>query len=80
MPKSEFPTIREEVERKAIDTAIWIIEKHEAGEITDDQKFIAQQVLFMSVSGLVGRDTFELISAEMPELESGLIVKEGVGG
>jgi len=72
MSDSEFPTIREEIERKAVGTAIWIIEKHEAGEITDDQKFIAQQVLFMSVSGLVGLETFELISSEMPEMESGL--------
>lgn len=77
MPNSEFPTIREEIERKAVDTAIWLIEKNEAGEITDDQLFIGQQVLFMTVSGLVGRETFELISAQMPEMESGLKIEEG---
>ena len=77
---SEFPTIREEIERKAIATAVWLIERHEAGEITDEQKFIGQQVLFMSVSGLVGREVFELISAEMPEMESGLKIQEGQSG
>jgi len=80
MSESEFPTIREEIERKAITTAVWIIERHEAGEITDDQKFIAQQVLFMSVSGLVGQEVFELISAEMPDMESGLKIQEGQSG
>ena len=69
---SEFPTIREEIERKAVDTAVWLLEKHEAGEMTDEQLFIGQQVLFMTISGLVGQEVFELISAEMPEMESGL--------
>ena len=69
---SEFPTIREEIERKSVDTAVWLLEKHEAGEITDEQLFIGQQVLFMTISGLVGQEVFELVSAEMPEMESGL--------
>jgi len=77
MPKSEFPSIREEIERKALDTAVWLLEKHEAGEITDAQLFIGQQALFMTVSGLVGREVFELISAEMPEMESGLKIEGG---
>ena len=72
MSKSEFPTIREEIERKAIDTAVWLIEKHEAGEMTDEQLYIGQQTLFMTVSGLVGREVFDLISASMPDMESGL--------
>ena len=75
---SEFPSIREEIERKAIDAAVWLIEKHEAGEITDEQLFIGQQTLFMTVSGLVGREVYDLISASMPDMESGLkIVTEG---
>ena len=77
MPTSEFPTIREEIERKAVDTAVWLLEKHEAGEMTDEQLFIGQQVLFMTISGLVGQEVFELVSAEMPEMESGLKVQEG---
>ena len=80
MPESEFPTIREEIERKAVATMIWLLERLEAGEMTDEQLFIGQQVLFMTVSGLIGRETFELISAAMPEMESGLIIQEGVGG
>ena len=77
MSESEYPTIREEIERKALDTAVWLLEKHEAGEMTDEQLFIGQQTLFMTVSGLVGREVFELISAEMPEMESGLKMQEG---
>lgn len=73
---AEFPTIREEIERKAIDSAVWLIEKHEAGEMTDEQLYIGQQVLFMTVSGLVGKEVFDLISASMPDMESGLKVIE----
>ncbi len=74
MPESEFPSIREEIERKAVDTAVWLLEKHEAGEMTDEQLYIGQQTLFMTVSGLVGREVFDLISASMPDMESGLKV------
>ena len=69
---SEYPTIREEVERKSVDTAIWLMEQHQNGAITDEQFYIGQQVLFMAISGLVGREVFELISTDMPEMESGL--------
>lgn len=80
MPTSEYPSIREEVERKAVATAVWLLEKHEAGEMTSDQLFIGQQALFMTVSGLVGDEVFELISAEMPEMESGLKIEEAISG
>ncbi len=75
MSKPEFPSIREEIERKAVNTAVWLLEKHEAGEITDEQLFIGQQTLFMTVSGLLGRETFDLISAPMPDMESGLKIE-----
>ncbi len=75
MSEEKFPTIREEIERKAVNTAVWLLEKHEAGEITDEQLFIGQQTLFMTVSGLLGRETFDLISAPMPDMESGLKIE-----
>ncbi len=74
---TEFPSIRNEIERKAVDTAVWLLEKREAGEITDEQLYIGQQALFMTVSGLVGRSVFDLISASMPDMESGLKIVEG---
>ena len=76
MSESEFPSIREEIERKAVNTAVWLLEQHEAGSMTDEQLFIGQQTLFMTVSGLVGREVFDLISASMPDMESGLKVSE----
>ena len=62
--------MREEIERKALDAAIWLESKREAGTLTDQEIYVGQEVLFMVVSGLIGREVFELISAEQPEIES----------
>jgi len=76
MPTPEgFPTIKEEIDRKALATMIWLVEQHEAGAISDDQLYTGECTLFMVVSGLVSQDIFELISASMPEMESMVQVK-----
>ncbi len=62
--------MREEIERKALDAAIWLESKREAGTLTNQEIYVGQEVLFMVVSGLIGREVFELISAEQPEIES----------
>jgi len=63
----EFPTIREEIERKAVSTAIYMLEQRDLGNISEGELYFGQIVLFNTVSGLIGNDVFTLISANMPE-------------
>ena len=56
-------TVKEELDRKTIETLEYLILKREAGEISQDQISTGLDVLFMNVSGLVSEDFVHLITA-----------------
>jgi hypothetical protein len=57
------PSIKEELDRKTIETLEYLISKRETGEITQDQICTGLDVLFMNVNGLVDDDFINLITA-----------------
>lgn len=63
MMTESMPTIKEELDRKTLDTLEYLITKREAKEITREQISTGLDVLFMNVSGLVSEDFIELITA-----------------
>jgi len=64
---SEYPTIREELHRKTLDSIEWTLKQEENGILTPYERYHVFQALFIAVSGLVPQDVFELLSQEEPE-------------
>ncbi len=59
---SEDYTLIDELERKALDALSRILSDFDAGAISQPAAAFALRTLFDAVSGLVGADTFDLIS------------------
>lgn len=57
-----LPTLYEELNRKTVDTLVWLTEQQDRGTLTPEQVNAGTQALWMAVSGLVSRDVMELLS------------------
>ena len=60
---TETPTIKEELNRKTIETLEYLIQRRQLGHISESQISTGLDVLFMNVSGLVDDDFVNLITA-----------------
>ena len=58
----QLPTLKEEIDRKSMEAALWLYESVTAGKITAAQFSTGLDALFMAVSGLANQDVFELIT------------------
>lgn len=61
------PELKQELDRKVMDTIRWLFSKAHDGSITDEQFSTGIDTLFMSVSGLVSPDFMPLIDAASDE-------------
>lgn len=52
----KVPQLRDELERKTVETLEWIIERASSGQMTPAETKVAIQTTFSVVSGLVGKD------------------------
>jgi hypothetical protein len=59
---AELPTLREELDRKTLETIQWLVRSTESGAITGDQLSVAVDTLFMAVSGLVDADFINMFT------------------
>ena len=73
-----LPTVEEELDRKAIETLEYLVGKHRSGAITDSQYRVALDTLFMTVSGIIGADFINLITAAGDEIKQPTIVAKVV--
>lgn len=65
----DLPTTKEELDRKALDALEYLILKRESGEISDEAYSVALDVLFMTVSGIIGKDFINLITLAEEEVK-----------
>lgn len=77
---SDYPTIREELHRKTLDSLAWILSQQEVGVLTEYEAYHCMQALFIAVSGLVPRDVFEDLSMDEPSDKAITIPKGGTYG
>lgn len=68
------PELKDELNRKVMDTMSWLITRVGNGYISEQQFSTAVDALFMAVSGLVDREFFDLVTAASKEVE-GLAVQ-----
>lgn len=52
----EYPTIAEEIERKATDTLLWILEQEKKGNLTSREAYHCVLTTWMMVSGLISEE------------------------
>lgn len=62
-PGSAIPTLKEELDRKVMDTLEWIQHAHAKARITDAQASVAVDTLFKIVSGLVDDQFIDIVSS-----------------
>ena len=73
MPKAKvntdlhIPTVQEELDRKTFETLEWLFSAVQRGKLTQDQFSTGVDTLFMAVSGLLGQDFIDLITAAQKE-------------
>lgn len=57
-----IPTLREELDRKVMDTLEWLVLGRQRGRLTELQFSAGIDTLFMAVSGLVGEEFIHMIT------------------
>ncbi|PLC44504.1 hypothetical protein C0Q88_07440 [Ralstonia pickettii] len=62
-----MPTVQEELDRKTFETLEWLFGAVRRGNLTQDQFSTGVDTLFMAVSGLLGKDFIDLITAAQAE-------------
>ncbi|WKZ86277.1 hypothetical protein N5B55_04825 [Ralstonia pickettii] len=62
-----MPTVQEELDRKTFETLEWLFSAVQLGKMTPDQFSTGVDTLFMAVSGLLGKDFIDLITAAQQE-------------
>lgn len=62
-----MPTLQEELDRKTFETLEWLFSAVQRGKITRDQFSTGVDTVFMTVSGLLGKDFIDLITAAQKE-------------
>lgn len=60
---SDFPTLREELDRKSFETIEWLSDSLRAGKISEAQYSTGIDALFMATSGLTDESIADLITA-----------------
>ncbi|MDY7537550.1 hypothetical protein RGU72_04695 [Undibacterium sp. 5I1] len=60
---SDVPVLREELDRKSLETAQWLLNSFQNHSITAEQFSTGLDTLFMAVSGLVDEELIDLITA-----------------
>lgn len=63
MTETAVPPIKDELERKTFETLDWLITSVAGGRMTEEQFSVGIDAVFKSVSGLVGKNFIELITA-----------------
>lgn len=66
---SDLLTLKEELDRKVLETIEWLFVGLDRGQISQEQFSTGIDALFMAVSGLVGGDFIHLISEAQKQLE-----------
>lgn len=59
---SVVPDLREELNRKSLDTCEWLLKSLQAAKITKEQFSVGIDALFMATSGLTDDDIIEMIT------------------
>lgn len=61
MQDETLPSLKEELERKTVETLQWVISMRETGQMTAPQAKVAIQTAFGIVAGLVSEDTMSIL-------------------
>jgi hypothetical protein len=59
---SDWPTLKEELDRKTLDALEWLDGAHERGEIDDHALGAGAHAIFTAVMGLVDKDISEIVT------------------
>jgi hypothetical protein len=59
---SQIPDLKEELNRKVMESVSWLMSSVQSGQITDFQFSTGIDALFMAVAGLVGKDFVEIVT------------------
>lgn len=60
---SNAPTVKDELERKTGDALDWLISRYKQGQMSAEACSAAADAIFMAVSGLVGGQLMEVVTA-----------------
>lgn len=68
MTAPDVPDIRDEFERKTLETVQWLLALRQSGQMTASELRIAVQTIFSMISGLASKETMELL--ELVEVDT----------
>lgn len=59
---TELPTVKEELDRKTVESIEWLLHAHTVGNLTENQFAAAIDALFMAVNGVVSEDVAQMLT------------------
>lgn len=67
---SEIPTLREELDRKVLETFSWLVSGNDNGLVSDEELSFGMDVLFKAAWGLMDKDFTQMFECAQESLKS----------